>query len=104
MVANWSQCFYTQARTRATYTHTHTPNRFEEAAEMACPEQSDENMAFSVVFSRCSTAFATKQIKIQLKVYQGLEWAVQQFNTLRPSENWSEKSKFFDTEELFFLQ
>ena len=94
MVANRRQCFYTQARTRATYTHTHTPNRFEEAAEMACPEQSDENMAFSVVFSRCSTVFATKPNKIQLEVYQGLEWAVKPFKTL--SENWSEKSKFFD--------
>jgi hypothetical protein len=66
--------------------HTHTPNRFDEAAEMASPEQSDEELAFSVVFSRCSTAFATKQIKIQLKVYQGLEWAVKLFNT--------EKSKY----------
>ena len=87
---------HTSQDTRATHTQTHTPNRFDEAAEMASPEQSDEKLAFSVVFGRCSTAFATKQIKIQLEVYQGLEWAVQPFNTLRPSENCSEKSKFFD--------
>ena len=31
-------------------------------AEMASPEQSDEKLAFSVVFGRYSTAFATKQI------------------------------------------
>ena len=86
--------YHTSQDTRAT--HTHTPNRFDEAAEMASPEQSDKKLTFSVVFGRCSTAFATKQIKIQLDLYQGLEWAVQPFNTLRPIENCSEKSKFFD--------
>ena len=69
MVANRSQCLYTQARTHAhaharTHAH-HTPNRFDEAAEMASPGQSDEKLAFSVVFGRSSIAFATKQIKIQ---------------------------------------
>ena len=39
--------------------------RFDEAAEMLSPEQSDEKLAFSVVFGRCSTAFATKQIETQ---------------------------------------
>lgn len=42
MVANWSQCFYTSQATRS----KHTPNNFEETAEMASPEQSDENLAF----------------------------------------------------------
>ena len=73
MVANQSQCLYTQARTRVRHTHTrtrihthtHTPNRFDETAEMASPEQSDEKLEFSVVSGRCSTAFATKQIEIQ---------------------------------------
>ena len=63
---------------------------------MASPEQSDEKLAVSVVFGRCYTAFAIKQIKIQLEVYQGLECLVQPFNRLRQSENCSEKSKFFD--------
>ena len=49
---------------------------------MASPEQSNEKLAFSVVFGRCSTAFATKEIEIQLEVYQGLEWAVQPFTHL----------------------
>ena len=53
---------HTSQDTRA---NAHT-NRFNEAAEMASPEQSDEKWAFSVVFGRCSTAFAIKQIKIQL--------------------------------------
>jgi hypothetical protein len=44
---------------------THTPNRFDEAAEMASPENSNEKLAFSVVFARCSTAFATKPFEIQ---------------------------------------
>ena len=52
---------YTSQDTRATHTQTHTPNRIDEAAEMASLEQSDEKLAFSVV----STAFATKQIEIQ---------------------------------------
>jgi hypothetical protein len=69
--------YHTSQDTRAT--HTHTPNRFDEAAEMASPEQFHEKLAFTVVFSRCSTAFATKQIKIQLEAYQELEWAVQPF-------------------------
>ena len=56
---------YTSQDTRATHTQTHTPNRIDEAAEMASLEQSDEKLAFSVVFGRCSTAFATKQIEIQ---------------------------------------
>ena len=38
----------------------------------------------------------------QLEAYQGLEWAVQPFNALRPSENCSEKSKSF-TYSNFFL-
>ena len=46
-----------------THKHTHTPNRLDEAAEMASLEQSDEKLALSVVFGRFSTAFATKQIK-----------------------------------------
>ena len=66
MLANRSQGFlHTSQDTRATHTQTHTPNRFDEAAEMASPEQSDEKLAFSVVSGRCSTAFATKQIEIQ---------------------------------------
>ena len=56
---------HTSQDTRATHTQTHTPNRFNEAAEMASPEQSDEKLEFSVVSGRCSTAFATKQIEIQ---------------------------------------
>ena len=57
---------HTSQDTYATHMHTHTPTRFNEAAEMASPEQSDEKLAFSVVFGRCSTAFATKQIKNSL--------------------------------------
>ena len=56
---------HTSQDTRATHTQTHTPNRIDEAAEMASTEQSDEKLEFSVLSGRCSTAFATKQIEIQ---------------------------------------
>ena len=39
----------------------------------------------------------------QLEAYQGLELAVQPFNTLRPSENCSEESEFFDIKQLSFF-
>ena len=70
---------HTSQDTRATHMHTHTPNRFDEAAEMSIPEQSDKKLAFSVVFGRCSTAFATKQIKFSWKYIR----VVQPFNTLK---------------------
>jgi hypothetical protein len=47
-------------------------------------------MAFSVVFGRCSTAFATKQIKIQLEVIRALNGQFNHFKNPNP------KSKFFD--------
>ena len=62
----------TRATHSHTHTHTHTPNRFDEAAEMASPEQSDEKLAFSVVFGRCFTAFATKQSKFSWKYIRAL--------------------------------
>ena len=40
----------------------------------------------------------------QLEAYQGLEWAVQPFNTLRPSENCSEKSKSFTYNNFVFFK
>ena len=40
----------------------------------------------------------------QLEAYQGLEWAVQPFNTFRPSENCSEKSKSFTYRNLLFFK
>ena len=40
---------HTSQDTRATHTQTHTPNRIDEAAEMASTEQSDEKLEFSDV-------------------------------------------------------
>ena len=82
------------------------------------PQRSfSKSIVFSVGILRFSLDGRTKRMNIdafvdlpglmwtgpQLEAYQGLEWAVQPFNTLRPSENCSEKSKFFHILQLSFF-